>query len=767
MRPQRRIRSPGSETLILAALLLGPCFSPASASQAPGKLDGGAIAVPRHNERAGGGVSAASTLALNATIGDFVVDSAGGGTRKIRSGFISLASQPGSVVSITAVTQSTGSLELSWNAPGLDGFKGDVVDGFYRVDYSSNPDHVFSPTQYVLEFATSVAPGSSQSLAISGLLANTTYYTRIYLADKEKFFAEDSRRSDKSTLANIPVNPFFSGVFATSVTISWQIPVGSAEGYEALASSNNFGALGPGVVTSSATSNGLLLSLSMGGLTPFTTYYFKVASLNWQGEKTFTTVLATVTAPGFAPFPITDLAVLPDAFARTVTLTWKNGNFQSPQVLVLMSTSPVSSSVTDGNAYQPGQTLADSSIVKSTGPGTSFKDFGLALDTSYYYHLYSEGIALTYSVSVSTYVFLDLPPMSVAALDGSSAASGAQFILKWSTVTTNLDGSAFSSPASPKDVELSRYDVYRSTSVLHAGFVKIASVPANAVTYTDTLPNPNQTFLYKVEAVDSLETADASMAIDTNRNLYVFASDGVTHLQIPAELGRELRAGFNSAGSNLLVRVADEVPNPQEKVLRSARFEARKAVSNELVDKFQFSKPATVVLGYKVAGGKVVPSESGFAAAQADPLLSADPENLGLYWFNGAKFIKFYGQIDTANQFVSAQNALMGTYQIRSLFRPKGFSFDISSLSNKFVTPNGDGLNDKAVFVFDNPKDSAFSGKIFDLEGAFVADMAPGPVTDSLQWDGKGNGRPVAGGVYVYQIRAEDRAFTGTLVVIR
>ena len=45
--------------------------------------------------------------------------------------------------------------------------------------------------------------------------------------------------------------------------------------------------------------------------------------------------------------------------------------------------------------------------------------------------------------------------------------------------------------------------------------------------------------------------------------------------------------------------------------------------------------------------------------------------------------------------------------------------------------------------------------------------MAPGPLPNTLQWDGKANGRAVDSGVYIYQIRAEGKGFNGTVVVVR
>ena len=114
---------------------------------------------------------------------------------------------------------------------------------------------------------------------------------------------------------------------------------------------------------------------------------------------------------------------------------------------------------------------------------------------------------------------------------------------------------------------------------------------------------------------------------------------------------------------------------------------------------------------------------------------------------------------------------MTGQYQIRAVYRDAGVYFDKSGLSNRVITPNGDGLNDTATFTFDNPRDSAFSGKIYDMSGAFVADMVSGAstggTTSSLQWDGKAGGRPVAGGAYVYQVKSEGKTFNGTLLVIR
>lgn len=111
----------------------------------------------------------------------------------------------------------------------------------------------------------------------------------------------------------------------------------------------------------------------------------------------------------------------------------------------------------------------------------------------------------------------------------------------------------------------------------------------------------------------------------------------------------------------------------------------------------------------------------------------------------------------------------VGEGEVRGMApRPLAFSFDASGVSNRLITPNGDGLNDAAVLSFSNPRDSSVRGRIYDLRGSFVSDMTAGPTPSlTLQWDGKGSGGAVASGIYVYVLEAEEKVFTGTLVVVR
>ena len=741
-------------------------FISATGVSAMEKLSGGAYLIARNTVAAEGRRTSSGGLVLNTTVGEVGTAAYSGGSLKLYPGYVKLAAQPGSVTSITAVTKSTGTLELAWNAPGLDGFSGDVPNGFYRVDYSSDPAHLFRPTAFKLEFSTAVTAGAAQALLIPGLQPNTTYYTKIYLADAQKYFSEDSKRSGESTLANMPVNPFFSAVSGCKTTVSWTLPAGGAEGYGADASSTSFSG---GSISSSSTASGLQFNMTLSGLQPGTTYYFKVASRNWQGDKNYAAVIATVTLSGGCVEKINDLSTFVNALSRSITLTWANPADPFHRgVLVVMSTNPVISAPDTGVDYSAGQTLDGGAVVKLSTNVTTFTDTRLTLDVPYFYHVYTQNTDLAYSVSVSTSVFLDLPPMAPAGLTATVAPDRANITLNWANVTSNLDGSMFAAPAAPRDVELSQYRIDRATSVANPAWVAVGTVPVSSMSYTAAIPDPARTYYYRVSAMDTFGAEDISMAVDTGRNLFVLSPDQVTRLELPSGLGDELLAGNNKQGKNLLLRAVEEPENETPRIFKSVRFEAVTAEDNKVVDKFGFSKPVELTLAYNVSGNNVVAAHAASVSPESVPVpAAAAASNLGMYWNNGDKYVKLYGAVDTADRTLAVKTTMSGSYQIRRLVRDSGVTFDISNLSNKMITPNGDGLNDEAVFTFDNPKDSAFSGKIFDAGGAFVSDMKIGPIPYSLKWDAKSNGRVVQGGVYVYQIRAEGKVFTGTLIVIK
>ena len=745
---------------LAAALVLTPAL------RAEPKLAGSGVAINRSATGGGGGASAGGAYKLQSLAGETGATAAAGGAVKAAPGLMELISQPGSVISLTAVTKTTGTLELAWNSPGLDGFQTDVVNGFYRIDATSDPaNHVFDPTTFLVELPTTTTPGDPQRYELTGLEPNTTYYARVYLADARKFFAETSTQSADSTLARAPQAPAFSGVFQSSVQITWTLPAGGAAGFRVDASSLS------GITVSSSSPNGVTVTLTVTGLLPLTTYYFNVASLNWQSDASFASVLSTVTSGG-GPLPVQTLALAGNNLDRTVTLTWTNPVFANPAgVTILVSTNPITATLTDGTPYPLGTLLADGSIVASTAPAASFLEAGLELDVTGYFQVHSRDLFNSYSVAVATAIVLDLPPMAPAALQAQLSPGGTSYALSWGGVASNLNGFSFKNGFAPTSWELHRFDVYRATGIVNASWVWIGSTSFAGAVFAAEVPVPGGIYYYRVVSRDAFDgsLSDNAMAIDTLGNLWAVHRDGVTRMRIPPSLASTLLPAGNSLGRPLLVRAVDRPQDLGGKILKSVDFSAAASPSNA---KAQLPTSATdkygVALRYEVAGGVVVPSGAG-VLSDPNKVSAANAANaLAAYYVDNGNAAKVFGRVDPASQEVTVESGLLGGYQIRSLARGAAFEFDMGGVSNKAITPNGDGLNDTVVFTFDNPKDSGITGKIFDIRGRFVADMRPGPIAGAtLLWDGKAGGAAVPRGVYIYQIQAEGKTFNGSVVVIR
>lgn len=753
----------------LSAALLALVL-PVSALAEP-RLDGAGASIPRNAVGGAGGLSSGGGTTLNSSVGEGVVLPAASAANNGFPGLMALVAQPGSITAITAVTKDTDTLVLNWAAPGVDGFLG-AVSGFWRIDYSNNPGHVFSPSTYVTEIATTVSAGDQQFFKIGGLSPDTTYYARVYLADARRVFAETSAQDNESTLAKTPPAPTFTGVFFTSVTISWTLPAGGAQGYLVKASTTDFGTITPGgLIVSSQTPSGLAVTLTVTGLNPNNTYYFNLGSLNWQGNTNFdfNTIVSTLTR--FAPVvPVTGLAVSADDAGRKVTLTWSNPAYSNPGgVTVVVSTNPITLGPTQSTAYLPGAVLADGSVVKSTAMASSYLETSLTLDTTGYFALYSRDTLQTYSVAVTTYVVLDLPPMAPAGLAGALDPTGSSVTLTWQPVKSSEDGAAFKNPASPLPFELNGYNVYRSTGLLNANWVYIGSAPANATAFIASVPVAGANYFYRVSSFDAFRPAlqDNSMAVDTSGSLYAVASDGITRMLIPPALAAFFQPSGNPTGKPLVMRSTDRAQDLGNQVMRSISFDLQTAPDGQAAALPAGAPPFDLLYHYVTNGGQVVPSAKGLAP-DALGASGAAFSSLSVFYVNAGNAANLFGTVDPLTQTVHVQAPYVGTYQIRSVARTDDFSFDLSGLSNKAITPNGDGLNDTVVFTFNNPRASAVSGKIYDVRGRFVSDMRAGPVVgNSLIWDGQANGVVVSRGVYLYEIRAEGKTFSGTVVVIR
>jgi len=308
------------------------------------------------------------------------------------------------------------------------------------------------------------------------------------------------------------------------------------------------------------------------------------------------------------------------------------------------------------------------------------------------------------------------------------------------------------SPAFP--YEISGYQVYRATAPADADWVFIGETSSDTLSWTDII-GAADSFYYHARAVNKAGASIPSYARDTGSGgLYFLAPDNQSIFEVP-QAGSD---AFFSSSADPMDSYTIEISTHQEdltgRVVKSVEFAAYRG-GLEPAPGLKLAQNGTLKLYYSKAGGVITPSAL------------SDDRALSMYYFNGSRWLQLYGTVNAAERSVQLRTTLLGRYQLRTTERAGSFSADKSGLTNRLITPNGDGKNDTMVFIFDNPQDKAVKGRLFDLRGGVVSSMTPGPVANSLLWDGKSGGQTVPGGVYIYQIEADGTVYNGTVVVVR
>ena len=166
---------------------------------------------------------------------------------------------------------------------------GYVVQASTRSDFQAGT---------VISSATSA---QAVQLTPQGLFTNTTYYLRAGALWGQSTYYALTTPISTATLASPLSNAAVARVFVTSVTVNWTaLPISpsssTAEAYLLQAST---AADFSGTIFSSVTTNAALSTLTVSGLTTATTYYFRVASVNWNNVPNYVVVGSTMTVPAW------------------------------------------------------------------------------------------------------------------------------------------------------------------------------------------------------------------------------------------------------------------------------------------------------------------------------------------------------------------------------------------------------------------------------------------------------------------------------------
>jgi gliding motility-associated-like protein len=381
-------------------------------------------------------------------------------------------------------------------------------------------------------------------------------------------------------------------------------------------------------------------------------------------------------------------------------------------------------------------------VVEGFNPGTTYY---FSLESLNSHRLRSE-----FSNSAIARALVPLPPMNFKITRAGLAVN-----MTWIPPAGYMNRIPFNDRFSPTfPYEITGYQVFKATAPADAEWQFIAEVSSDVFNWTDSV-GANDVYYYHARAVNKAGVSLPSYARDSNSgDLYFLAPDNQSILHVPADGTGSFFTSSSDPLDSYNVEISTHPEDLAGRVVKSVEFAAYKG-GLRADPSFKLSRNGMLKLYYSKAGGAIVPSAQ------------TDEKSLSMYYDNGSRWLQMYGVVDAAERSVRLETTRLGRYQLRTTMRTGSFSADRSGLTNRLITPNNDGKNDNMVFIFDNPQEKAVKGRIFDMRGALVGQMAEGPVANSLKWDAKAGGQPVPGGVYIYQIEADGTVYNGTVAVIR
>ncbi|MFH2203825.1 MAG: fibronectin type III domain-containing protein, partial [Elusimicrobiota bacterium] len=205
-----------------------------------------------------------------------------------------------------------------------------LVAAIHRTSATVNWTKVLAWHGYKLEASTAAnfggdllfsqtASSATQTMTVTGLSANTTYYFRVgsLLNQADTVY---STTVSSPTLPPTVSGLDFKSVSRTSATVTWyplpSAPLSAtAEGYVVEAST---AADFMTVIRSSATDNVALSTLTVSALKMQTTYYFRIGTLGHDGRVNYSASGSTLTPGFFAPQQPAYANIMPSS----ITVTW-------------------------------------------------------------------------------------------------------------------------------------------------------------------------------------------------------------------------------------------------------------------------------------------------------------------------------------------------------------------------------------------------------------------------------------------------------------
>jgi hypothetical protein len=204
---------------------------------------------------------------------------------------------PAAITDLSASTGSnSGEIDLRWTAPGDDGTAGTATA--YTIKYATTP--ITTDAEYDASAGLGTEPvpaiaGTVQSMTATGLSPGVRYYFAIKARDEA--YNRSAISNSPSALAKTnpttptaPSNLAATAVSTTQINLSWSDNSSDESGFKI---ERKTGA--SGTYAQVATTNADSITYSDTGLSPGTTYYYRVRAYNASGDSTYSNETSATT----------------------------------------------------------------------------------------------------------------------------------------------------------------------------------------------------------------------------------------------------------------------------------------------------------------------------------------------------------------------------------------------------------------------------------------------------------------------------------------
>lgn len=318
------------------------------------------------------------------------------------------------------------------------------------------------------------------------------------------------------------------------------------------------------------------------------------------------------------------------------------------------------------------------------------------------------------------------------------------FTMSWSAVTVNVAGD----PTTIKN-----YEVY-SSSALNGTVSAAVTLSSSTLSYAVSSALPSKWYFIKVVDSNDDRSAASIWLNNTQEVVRTVADDSRAIIDMPPYV-QDLLASVG------LVPVLENQPSYETgSTVVSYRFFLRNAAGTEVTRKLDSDVTLTMPL-----------SKTGtFNVSAFSPQAAYSAYDFAVYYYNGVEDVKLGGTVNPSDGSISVLTRQTGLFKVKQVIRAQSFKIT-QTVPRKIFTPNGDGVWDEFNIIYENPEGLAITdAKVYNLSGAQIAALRTGTYNSeaSLAWDGRrSNGDKAQSGIYVYQFKAGDKYFNGTMVLAR